>query len=187
MNNCSHSGSIIATSTTDITLLPCKTLQIPPSPPPPAAARNKKKQEVTTTSRGNNRREKLDLNDVMYRLYEQFGIRSIMVEGGGQIIHEFLLGSVPPPSSVSSSVSSILDYICVTISPKIIGTTSGYGYSDDTATATADANATGLNNATGGGGGPGKEQEHRYQYQPIQSFDRCIKLGDDCIVFSQIT
>ena len=80
-----------------------------------------------------------------------------------------------------------MDYICVTISPKIIGTTSGYGYSDDTATATADANATGLNNATGGGGGPGKEQEHRYQYQPIQSFDRCIKLGDDCIVFSQIT
>ena len=56
----------------------------------------------------------LDISDVLLRLKDEFGIQSIMVEGGGFIISEFMN-------------EQLFDYLCVTISPKLLGS-HGYGY-----------------------------------------------------------
>lgn len=51
---------------------------------------------------------RLDLDDVLYQLTLLFGIRSIMVEGGSSILSSF-------------ASKGLVDCLCVTIAPKLIG------------------------------------------------------------------
>ncbi|OEU21435.1 dihydrofolate reductase [Fragilariopsis cylindrus CCMP1102] len=70
------------------------------------------KHKTTNTHTSSN--SILDISDVLLRLKDEFGIQSIMVEGGGFIISEFMN-------------EKLFDYLCVTISPKLLGY-HGYGY-----------------------------------------------------------
>lgn len=65
-------------------------------------------------STANKNGSKLNIQDVLQKLYIEQGIRSLMVEGGASIINEF---------SRTDEVSSIshVDAVVITIAPKIIG------------------------------------------------------------------
>jgi riboflavin biosynthesis pyrimidine reductase len=80
---------------TAITLLPCatKTCQ---------AIRHG--EEVTE--------EILDLNDVLHKLYDNFHIKSVMVEGGARVLSNFI-------------EEQLVDCLCVTIAPTILAAGKG--------------------------------------------------------------
>lgn len=81
-------------STTTFTLLPCQVDQITNS---------------------------LDLRHVMSQLYNHFEVDSVMVEGGAQILSSFMNECVKKSNGKSGSKSSLVDCLCVTISPVIMG------------------------------------------------------------------
>jgi len=54
----------------------------------------------------------LDIEDVVQKLYEVHGIKSIMVEGGASVINEF-------------EASNNVDCLCITIAPKLFGDRNG--------------------------------------------------------------
>eukprot|EP00553_Chaetoceros_curvisetus_P001676 CAMPEP_0204633704 /NCGR_PEP_ID=MMETSP0717-20131115/27776_1 /ASSEMBLY_ACC=CAM_ASM_000666 /TAXON_ID=230516 /ORGANISM="Chaetoceros curvisetus" /LENGTH=242 /DNA_ID=CAMNT_0051651943 /DNA_START=1 /DNA_END=726 /DNA_ORIENTATION=- len=54
----------------------------------------------------------LDLEDVLKRVYSKFRLKSIMVEGGASILSAFM----------SKRNMKLVDCICVTICPKVVGT-----------------------------------------------------------------
>jgi GTP cyclohydrolase II len=51
---------------------------------------------------------RLDLDDVLSKLYTRFGIKSVMLEGGAAILNSFLN-------------QGLVDHMCVTIAPKLLG------------------------------------------------------------------
>lgn len=59
----------------------------------------------------------LDLQDVLLQLFNTFHIRSIMVEGGGKVLSTF-------------AKESIIDCVCCTVSPKILGSHGLEAFSD---------------------------------------------------------
>ena len=66
----------------------------------------------------------LDLRHVLSQLYNQFEIESVMVEGGAGILSSFLNECSAGVNSSDDScigVNKMVDCICVTITPKIIG------------------------------------------------------------------
>jgi riboflavin biosynthesis pyrimidine reductase len=64
----------------------------------------------------------LNLRHVLHQLHTQFDIYSIMVEGGSSILSSFINECCYlSGGNYSNSDSSIVDCICVTIAPKIIG------------------------------------------------------------------
>lgn len=63
----------------------------------------------------------LDLVDVMRKLYNLHGIRSVMVEGGSAVLSAFATATAQHPVSVMGRGEGFLDCICITISPKLIG------------------------------------------------------------------
>lgn len=82
--------------TTSITLLPCATKRI---------------RTTTTQETGKEEEEEevevLDLHDVLSKLYTNFGIQSIMVEGGAHVLSNFV-------------TEELVDFMCITISPTIL-------------------------------------------------------------------
>lgn len=82
-------------STSTITLLPCTTKQC-------KAIRHG--EEVTE--------EALDLHDVLHKLYTNFHIKSVMVEGGARVLSNFIQ-------------EQLVDCLCVTISPSILAAGTG--------------------------------------------------------------
>jgi len=54
----------------------------------------------------------LDLENVLQELYQKCGIKSLMVEGGSSILSSF--------ASIAT-YANIVDYVCVTIAPSLIG------------------------------------------------------------------
>ena len=66
----------------------------------------------------------VDLRHVLSQLYNQFEIESVMVEGGAGILSSFLNECSAGVNSSDDScigVNKVVDCICVTITPKIIG------------------------------------------------------------------
>lgn len=59
----------------------------------------------------------LDLKHVLHELYNQFAIESIMVEGGAAILSSFMNECV----DTNDDNSKVVDCICITTAPKIIG------------------------------------------------------------------
>jgi riboflavin-specific deaminase-like protein len=59
---------------------------------------------------------RLDLNDVLSQLYTRFGIKSIMVEGGAAVLSSFFS-------------AGLVDHICITIAPKLLGEGIALSYS----------------------------------------------------------
>jgi GTP cyclohydrolase II len=51
---------------------------------------------------------RLDLDDVLSKLYTRFGIKSVMVEGGAAVLNSFLN-------------EGLVDHMCITIAPKLLG------------------------------------------------------------------
>jgi GTP cyclohydrolase II len=51
---------------------------------------------------------RLDLDDVLAKLYTRFGIKSVMVEGGAAVLDSFLN-------------EGLVDHMCITIAPKLLG------------------------------------------------------------------
>lgn len=92
---------------------------------------NDTKQDITLTllpCRIDNKTNSLDLKHVLSQLYNQFDIESVMVEGGASILSSFLNECVVGERTKSVEESSrtraggqVVDCICVTIAPKIIG------------------------------------------------------------------
>jgi diaminohydroxyphosphoribosylaminopyrimidine deaminase/5-amino-6-(5-phosphoribosylamino)uracil reductase len=60
---------------------------------------------------------RLDLNDVLSQLYTRFGIKSIMVEGGAAVLSSFFN-------------EGLVDHICITIAPKLLGAGIALSYSN---------------------------------------------------------
>lgn len=87
------------------------------------------KQDITLTllpCRIDNKSNSLDLRHVLNQLYNQFEIESVMVEGGACILSSFLnecvLGErTKSVESTTRAGNEVVDCICVTIAPKIIG------------------------------------------------------------------
>ncbi|KAL7537477.1 hypothetical protein ACHAXR_007840 [Thalassiosira sp. AJA248-18] len=65
----------------------------------------------------------LDLQHVLHQLYNQFAIESVMVEGGAGILSSFMnaCGDDSPDSRNQRSRGKVVDCICITIAPTIIG------------------------------------------------------------------
>ncbi|KAL3764531.1 hypothetical protein ACHAW5_004795 [Stephanodiscus triporus] len=68
----------------------------------------------------------LDLRHVLHQLHNKFAVETVMVEGGAGILSSFLnecLGGTDSPDSNSQSfaMNKVVDCICVTIVPKLIG------------------------------------------------------------------
>jgi len=59
----------------------------------------------------------LDLQHVLHQLYNQFNILSLMVEGGSGILSSFLNECI----NVEKKKDKIVDCVCVTTTPKVIG------------------------------------------------------------------
>jgi len=77
---------------------------------------------TTTTKMKKTNSHILNLRHVLRQLHTQFDIDSIMVEGGSSILSSFINECCNlSGGNYSSSDSSIVDCICVTIAPKIIG------------------------------------------------------------------
>jgi riboflavin-specific deaminase-like protein len=51
---------------------------------------------------------RLDLDDVLSKLHDRFGIKSLMVEGGAAVLTSFFN-------------QGMVDYVCITIAPKLLG------------------------------------------------------------------
>uniref|UniRef100_A0A7S1D192 Bacterial bifunctional deaminase-reductase C-terminal domain-containing protein n=1 Tax=Cyclophora tenuis TaxID=216820 RepID=A0A7S1D192_CYCTE len=66
----------------------------------------------------------LDLRDVLLRLYER-GIRSVMVEGGAQVLTSFVTTNNNDDDNDHHHHQPLVDCVCVTISPKLIGQANG--------------------------------------------------------------
>jgi riboflavin-specific deaminase-like protein len=93
----------------NITLLPCK----------------------ATTTKTTNNNESLDLHDVLEQLYDKFNIHSLMVEGGANVLTEFITTTTTEDQKERGERGKpIVDYLCVTISPILLG--ENYGLSSIT-------------------------------------------------------
>jgi riboflavin biosynthesis pyrimidine reductase len=87
-------------------------------------------EDVTLTllpCRMHKKKNSLDLRHVLHQLHNQFAVETVMVEGGAGILSSFLNECVGgpdiPDGSGSQSVDSskVVDCICVTTAPKVIG------------------------------------------------------------------
>jgi riboflavin biosynthesis pyrimidine reductase len=86
-------------------------------------------QDITLTllpCRIHDTSKSLDLRHVLSQLYNQFDIESVMVEGGAGILSSFLNECMAGAKNCSDERSSggvnkVVDCICATIAPKIIG------------------------------------------------------------------
>ena len=101
-------------------------------------------------------KEVLNLHDVLSRLHQQYGIESIMVEGGASVLSMFATGDPCENNDKDSNdESSLFDCLCVTISPKLLG-------------------SNGLDSLSSFGG------RSQVALGPL----RCISLGEDCVLFA---
>jgi riboflavin-specific deaminase-like protein len=89
---------------------------------------------------------RLDLKDVLYQLRARHGIQSVMVEGGAAVLTSFVQ-------------ERLVDYQCVTISPKILG-------------------SAGLSSI-------GSIEAEKYAHNNTMGPFKSITLGPDCVVFCQ--
>jgi riboflavin-specific deaminase-like protein len=90
---------------------------------------------------------RIDLRDALEKLYNVYGIRNVMVEGGSTVLSAF-------------SQSRLVDCLCITIAPKLIG--NEYGLA-----AFADG--------------------HLVRESGIMPFSQFMPLGCDCIYLSRLT
>jgi hypothetical protein len=76
----------------------------------------------------------LDLHDVLEQLYDKFNIHSLMVEGGANVLTEFITTTTTTTTEDEKERGErgnlIFDYLCVTISPILLG--ENYGLSSIT-------------------------------------------------------
>jgi riboflavin-specific deaminase-like protein len=99
---------------------------------------------------------KLNLHDVLEQLQRHHGIQSVMVEGGASILTAFLQ---------QQQQQSLVDYVCVTISPKLLG-------------------EAGLPSILGHfKNGDDNNKDNYIALGPL----KCITLGPDCVVFSKLS
>mmetsp|Transcript_33738 Transcript_33738/g.79550 ORF Transcript_33738/g.79550 Transcript_33738/m.79550 type:complete len:424 (-) Transcript_33738:266-1537(-) len=130
-----------------VTLLPCKTTTATPF-------------DHRTDG---DKRVVLDLSDVLSSLYEIFGIRSVMVEGGAGVISQFVASNYCHDENDKTihrkEHSYLVDCLCVTISPQLFGSRGLDSISSSPAIGS---------------------KEGRGRFGPL----RCIALGDDCVLFS---
>lgn len=116
---------------------------------------------------GKENREVLDLSDVLPKLQREFGINSLMVEGGATVLSLFVSDAYENVSNGDDNKDqeecyndkSLFDCLCVTISPKLLG-------------------ANGLDSLPLGNGIGGCEAGN------ILGPLKCINLGDDCVLFA---
>lgn len=137
-NNKNHDDNTMVIPNS-VTLLPCKTASF--------------EKNLTPGTDESPRKVILDLADVLYKLYEEFGIRSLMVEGGASVISQFITTS--HRHHCSGNEDGLVDCLCVTISPKVLGT-------------------NGLDSISSSTRSVGRS------LGPL----RCISLGEDCVLFS---
>lgn len=105
------------------TLLPCQTIT--------KSCDVKNDEDTTTTTTMNKTNShKLNISHVLHQLHTQFDVDSIMVEGGSSILSSFINeccnlsggnDSFSDSTTWSKDTGSIVDCICVTIAPKLIG------------------------------------------------------------------
>ena len=104
-------------------------------------------------------KEVLDLHDVLSRLHEQYRIKSLMVEGGASVLSMFATGDPCENNDKDTNdESSLFDCLCVTISPKLLG-------------------SNGLDAVSSFGG---SNQQDFVALGPL----KCISLGEDCVLFA---
>ena len=165
-----------------VTLLPCKTTM--------TTTATTTTKAVYSNRRGGDHREVLDLPDVLSGLYHTFGIRSVMVEGGASVLSQFVTNNnylgygddddhddenLQNTNTNTNDGDHLVDCLCVTISPKLLGTK---GLDSISSLPSIGAQGGGSGNTSNSNGSRSQSQSRRLG--PL----RCITLGEDCVLFS---
>ena len=123
-----------------LTLLPCKTKIV--------------------RENDNEAKKVLDLKDVLSKLYHEQGINSLMVEGGASVLSLFAADTSRDEDNDENEDNEkqyLFDYLCVTISPKLLG-------------------SNGLASLSSFGG----SSKDIAVLGPL----KCISIGEDCVLFA---
>jgi riboflavin biosynthesis pyrimidine reductase len=131
------------------TLLPCETRVVP------------------TNDSSDDDKEILDLQDAVSKLHRDFGIESLMIEGGASVLSQFVGETLESEEGGNDDVQecksnkALFDCLCVTISPKLLG-------------------VKGLDSMPFASSSPRAGSKSGDILGPLH----CISLGDDCVLFA---
>ena len=158
-----------------LTLLPCQTNN-----------ENEQTDDDETTS-SSTQSESLNLQHALHQLYSQFSIESVMVEGGAGILSSFMNACCSDDNRNSSS--KVVDCICVTVAPKIMGGKWGLpvfgGLDATTMTGSIGVEAAESQEHDDSSDGEDKIDETQQSMMSIKEGE-FVSLGSDCIFFGKL-